>query len=200
MVPAVIVVAAYLIGSIPFSFVVARAFGVADVRRVGSGNVGATNVLRSAGKAAGALAFVLDVAKGAAASGLALWLAPEPAAIPAFAALAGVLGHLYPVWLGFRGGKGVATGLGAFAPLAPGAALGAAALFLVALGVTRYVSVGSIVAAVGLAVLARVLGAPAPVVGVAAFTAALVVVRHRSNLRRLWAGSERRAGASPEGG
>jgi glycerol-3-phosphate acyltransferase PlsY len=107
---------------------------------------------------------------------------------------------LYPVWLGFRGGKGVATGLGAFAPLAPGAALGAAALFLVALGVTRYVSVGSIVAAVGLAVLARVLGAPAPVVGVAAFTAALVVVRHRSNLRRLWAGSERRAGASPEGG
>jgi len=190
------IVAAYLLGSLPFSFLVARAFGVADVRRVGSGNVGATNVLRSAGKAAGALALLLDAAKGAAASGLALWLAPEPATVPALAAIAAVLGHMYPVWLRFQGGKGVATGLGAFAPLAPQAALGATALFLVTLVGTRYVSLSSIVAAVSLAVLAWVFGAPIPVAGLATLTAALVVLRHRSNLRRLWAGSERRAGAS----
>lgn len=193
---ALAIIGAYLLGSVPFSFVVARAFGVEDVRRVGSGNVGATNVLRSAGKAAGALALLLDAAKGAAASGLALWLAPEPAAVPALAAIAAVLGHMYPVWLRFQGGKGVATGLGAFAPLAPQAALGATALFLVALVGTRYVSLSSIVAAVSLAVLAWVFGAPIPVAGLATLTAALVVVRHRSNLRRLWAGSERRAGAS----
>lgn len=192
---ALAIVGAYLLGSVPFSFVVARAFGVEDVRRVGSGNVGATNVLRSAGRAAGALALLLDAAKGAAASGLALWLAPEPATVPALAAIAAVLGHMYPVWLRFQGGKGVATGLGAFAPLAPQAALGATALFLVTLVGTRYVSLSSIVAAVSLAVLAWVFGAPIPVAGLATLTAALVVVRHRSNLRRLWAGSERRAGA-----
>jgi glycerol-3-phosphate acyltransferase PlsY len=194
MIRAVAIAAAYLLGSIPFSFVVARAFGVADVRRVGSGNVGATNVLRSAGKTAGALALLLDAAKGAAASGLALGLAPEPVWVPALAAVAAVLGHMHPVWLGFRGGKGVATGLGAFAPLVPGAALWSTALFLVTLAVTRYVSVGSLVGAVSLAVLAGALGAPGPVVAAAAFTAALVVLGHRSNLRRLWAGSERRAG------
>ena len=192
---ALAIVGAYLLGSVPFSFVVARAFGVEDVRRVGSGNVGATNVLRSAGRAAGALALLLDAAKGAAASGLALWLAPEPATVPALAAIAAVLGHMYPVWLRFQGGKGVATGLGAFAPLAPQAALGATALFLVTLVGTRYVSLSSIVAAVSLAVLAWVFGASIPVAGLATLTAALVVVRHRSNLRRLWAGSERRAGA-----
>ena len=194
MLGAVAIVAAYLLGSIPFSFVVARAFGVEDVRRVGSGNVGATNVLRSAGKVAGALALLLDAAKGAAASGLALWLVPEPAAVSAVAAVAAVLGHMYPVWLRFQGGKGVATGLGAFAPLALPAALGATVLFLVTLAGTRYVSLASMVAAVSLAALAWVLGAAPWVAGAATFTAALVVVRHRSNLRRLWTGSERRAG------
>ena len=195
MLGAVAIIAAYLLGSIPFSFVVARAFGVEDVRRVGSGNVGATNVLRSAGKVAGALALLLDAAKGAAASGLALWLVPEPAAVSAVAAVAAVLGHMYPVWLRFQGGKGVATGLGAFAPLALPAALGATVLFLVTLAGTRYVSLASMVAAVSLAALAWVLGAAPWVAGAATFTAALVVVRHRSNLRRLWTGSERRAGA-----
>jgi glycerol-3-phosphate acyltransferase PlsY len=196
MIPVVAIAAGYLLGSIPFSFVVARGFGVRDVRRVGSGNVGATNVLRSAGRAAGALALLLDAAKGAAASGLAQWLAPDTAWVPALAAVAAVLGHMHPVWLRFQGGKGVATGLGAFVPLAPGAALGATVLFLVTLAATRYVSLGSIVGAVSLAVLAGVLGAPGPVVGAAAFTATLVVWRHRSNLRRLWQGSERRAGGA----
>jgi glycerol-3-phosphate acyltransferase PlsY len=196
MIPAVAIAAAYLLGSIPFSFVVARAFGVPDVRRVGSGNVGATNVLRSAGRAAGGLALLLDAAKGVTASSLALWVAPEPAWVPALAAVAAVLGHMHPVWLGFQGGKGVATGLGAFAPLAPAAALWSTVLFLGTLAVTRYVSLGSIVGAVSLAALAGPLGAPGPVVAAAWFTAALVALRHRSNLRRLRAGSEPRAGAA----
>ena len=194
MIPALVVAVAYLIGSIPFSFLVARAFGVADVRRVGSGNVGATNVLRSAGRMAGGLALLLDAAKGAAASLLAMQLVPDQELTWALAAVAAVLGHMYPVWLRFQGGKGVATGLGAFAPLAPEAALGATALFLLTLAATRYVSLGSIVGAVSLAALASVLGSPAPVVGAAVFTAALVVLRHRSNLSRIWTGAERRAG------
>src|SRR5512136_2326876 len=119
----VVVAASYLLGSIPFSFLVARAFGVRDVRRVGSGNVGATNVLRSAGKAAGVLAFLLDAGKGAAAVALAARLVPGEPALPAAAALAAIVGHMYPMWLRFEGGKGVATGLGAFAPLVPMASL-----------------------------------------------------------------------------
>jgi glycerol-3-phosphate acyltransferase PlsY len=194
MAPALVLVAAYLLGSIPFSFLVARAFGVEDVRQVGSGNVGATNVLRSAGKAAGGLALLLDAAKGAAASGFAVYFAPEKPAVAALAAVAAVLGHMYPVWLRFQGGKGVATGFGAFAPLAPKASLAATGLFLLTLAATRYVSLGSIVGAVSLAALAFVLGASPFVAGAATFTAALVVLRHRSNLQRLWRGSERRAG------
>jgi glycerol-3-phosphate acyltransferase PlsY len=194
MAPALVLVAAYLLGSIPFSFLVARAFGVEDVRQVGSGNVGATNVLRSAGKAAGGLALLLDAAKGAAASGFAVYFAPEKPAVAALAAVAAVLGHMYPVWLRFQGGKGVATGFGAFAPLAPKASLAATVLFLLTLAATRYVSLGSIVGAVSLAALAFVLGASPFVAGAATFTAALVVLRHRSNLQRLWRGSERRAG------
>jgi len=194
MVSALVLAAAYLFGSIPFSFLVARAFGVEDVRRVGSGNVGATNVLRSAGRAAGGLALLLDAAKGAAASGLAAWLVPERPVVPALAAVAAVLGHMYPVWLGFKGGKGVATGFGAFAPLVPKASLAATVLFLLTLAATRYVSLGSIVGAVSLAALAFVFGDSSFVAGAATFTAALVVLRHRSNLQRLWRGSEQRAG------
>jgi len=101
---------------------------------------------------------------------------------------------MYPVWLRFQGGKGVATGLGAFAPLMPEAALGATVLFLLTLAATRYVSLSSIVGAAGLALLALVLGSPEPVVWAAAVTAGLVVLRHRSNVRRLWTGQESRAG------
>ncbi len=194
MAPALVLAAAYLLGSIPFSFIVARAFGVEDVRRVGSGNVGATNVLRSAGKVAGGLALLLDAAKGAAATWLAMWLAPERPGVAALAAVAAVLGHMYPVWLSFKGGKGVATGFGAFVPLVPKASVAATLLFLVALTATRYVSVGSIVGAVSLAAFAFVFGDSPFVAGAATFTAALVVLRHRSNLRRLWRGAERRAG------
>jgi len=194
-----LVATSYLLGSIPFSFLIARAFGVRDVRRVGSGNVGATNVLRNAGKAAGLLAFGLDAAKGAAATLLALRLAPGHAVLPALAAVAVVVGHMYPVWLRFQGGKGVATGFGAFAPLAPWPALWAVAAFVLVAALTRYVSLGSIAGAVVLAALASALGASPPAVAVAAaITAALVVFRHRSNLRRLLAGDERRQ-AEPKG-
>jgi len=194
---ALVVAAAYLIGSIPFSFLVARAFGVHDVRRVGSGNVGATNVLRSAGKAAGALALVLDVGKGAAAAALAGRLASGEA-LPAAAALAAVVGHMFPVWLRFQGGKGVATGLGAFAPLAPAAALGAIAAFAIVALATRFVSLGSVSGAVVLAGLAVGLRGPDPVAVAAVLSAALVVFRHRSNLRRILGGTERRVGPRGE--
>jgi glycerol-3-phosphate acyltransferase PlsY len=193
-----VVAVAYLIGSIPFSFLVARAFGVPDVRQVGSGNVGATNVLRSAGKAAGALALLLDVGKGAAATALAGRLAPGQAVLPAVAAVAAVVGHMYPVWLRFRGGKGVATGLGAFAPLAPRAALGAVVVFAVAALATRFVSLGSVAGAVAMAGLVLAVGGPDPVAIAAVFTAALVVFRHRSNLRRVLGGTERRVGQPKE--
>lgn len=190
-----VVAVAYLVGSIPFSFLVARAFGVEDVRRVGSGNVGATNVLRSAGKVAGALALLLDLGKGAAATALAAKLAPALAAGPAAAAVAAVVGHMYPVWLRFEGGKGVATGLGAFAPLVPRAALVALLVFGATAAATRYVSLGSVAGGVALALLVLARRGPDPVALAAVLTAALVLFRHRSNLWRILRGTERRVGA-----
>jgi glycerol-3-phosphate acyltransferase PlsY len=193
-----VVAVAYLIGSIPFSFLVARAFGVHDVRRVGSGNVGATNVLRNAGKAAGVLALLLDLGKGAAASALAGRLAPGDAVMPAAAAVAAVVGHMFPVWLRFEGGKGVATGLGAFAPLDPKAALAALLAFVVVAAATRYVSLGSVAGGVTLAAVAFALRGPDPVAIAATLTFALVVFRHRSNLRRILGRTERRVGQPKE--
>jgi acyl phosphate:glycerol-3-phosphate acyltransferase len=193
-----VVAVAYLIGSVPFSFLVARAFGVHDVRQVGSGNVGATNVLRSAGKAAGALALLLDLGKGAAASAFAGRLAPGEAALCGAAAVAAVVGHMYPVWLRFQGGKGVATGLGAFAPLVPKAALGALAAFAFTALATRFVSLGSVAGGVALAGLALALRGPDPVAIAAALAAALVIFRHRSNLWRILGGTEHRMGRPRE--
>jgi len=194
-VPALVLLGAYLLGALPFSFLVARAFGVADVRRVGSGNVGATNVMRSAGKGAGALALLLDAAKGALAVALAERLLPDPQWVPAAAALAAVLGHMYPVWLRFEGGKGVATGAGALAPLAPSAVAAAALVFAAVVAFTRFVSLGSLGAAWSLSGLAYLWDYPAPVVASAAAIAALVTWRHRANLERLTRGTESRVGA-----
>lgn len=197
--PAVaIAAAAYLIGSIPFSFLVARWFGVSDVRRVGSGNVGATNVARSAGRGAGILALVFDVGKGVAATSLAVVSAPDDARIPALAAAAAVVGHMFPLWLRFEGGKGVATGLGAFAPLSPLAAALALGAFGATAALTRYVSLGSVVGALTLAVAAFVTGGTAVAMAAGA-TALLIVAAHRSNLRRILMGSEHRSGR-PAGG
>jgi glycerol-3-phosphate acyltransferase PlsY len=189
-----VLVGAYLLGSIPFSFVVARLFGVADVRRVGSGNVGATNVMRSAGVVPGLIAFALDTSKGAVATAVAARLSDDPW-LPALAAVGSVLGHVFPVWLGFRGGKGAATGAGAFVPLVPWASLGAFVVFGLVLALTRYVSLGSIAGAFTLAVLLPVLGAPAPVAWAGLLLAAVVVAKHHQNIRRLWSGSESRMGA-----
>jgi glycerol-3-phosphate acyltransferase PlsY len=193
-----VVAVAYLIGSLPFSFLVARAFGVEDVRRVGSGNVGATNVLRSAGKAAGALALLLDIGKGAAATALAGKLAPGAAALPAVAAVAAVVGHMYPVWLRFEGGKGVATGLGAFAPIAAKASLVALLVFGVTAAATRFVSLGSVAGGVALAGLVLARRGADPVAIAAVATAVLVAFRHRANLRRIVRGTERRVGQPGE--
>jgi glycerol-3-phosphate acyltransferase PlsY len=164
------------------------------VREVGSGNVGATNVLRTAGKAAGLMAFGLDTAKGAAATVLALRLGQGPE-LAAAAAAAAVIGHMYPVWLGFRGGKGVATGAGAFAPLAPlSTAIGLASFALVA-GVTRYVSLGSLAGTATLAASTFVLGSPPAQCWSATLTGALIVLKHRSNLERIFRGDESRLGS-----
>jgi acyl phosphate:glycerol-3-phosphate acyltransferase len=187
----------YLLGSIPFSYLVARRRGV-DVRQVGSGNVGATNVMRSVGKAAGLAAFALDFLKGMAASLLAVRLSPE-GPLPAMAAVTAVLGHMYPVWLRFRGGKGVATGAGAFLPLAAvPTALGLVA-FVVVLALTRYASLASIAGTITLAALALLLGYPESVARAAAAAGLLILWKHRANLRRVAEGTESRIGTKAGG-
>ena len=194
MTTAVGLLLAYVVGSIPFSYLVARRFGVADVRKVGSVNVGATNVLRAAGKTAGLIAFALDALKGAVVALLARRLAPDPA-LPALAAAAAVLGHMYPVWLGFKGGKGVATGAGAFLPLAPSATGVALVVFGVTAALTRFVSLGSIAGALALVVSTFLLGTPRPVAFAATGIAVLITLKHRSNIERLLGGTEHRLGA-----
>lgn len=189
-----VVAIAYLLGSIPFSYLVARWRGV-DVRQVGSGNVGATNVMRSAGTRAGAAAFVLDFLKGAAATWLAVAWSGAEGWIPAAAAVAAVLGHMFPIWLRFHGGKGVATGAGAFVPLAPWAVVLAMVAFAALVFVTRFVSVASMAASLGLAAVAAAFGEPASTWAAAAVAALLIVAKHHDNIGRLRRGQERRLGA-----
>jgi glycerol-3-phosphate acyltransferase PlsY len=177
----------YLAGSVPFAFLLARQAGV-DVRVTGSGNVGAANVLRTAGVRRGLLVMALDVAKGA----LAVAVAQATTGGAPLAGTAAVVGHIYPVWLRFHGGKGVAVAEGVFAVLVPSATALAAGLFLVTVWATRYVSLGSMAATIVLPPVAWLVGAPAAVVGASAGTAALILFRHRANLRRLHAGTERR--------
>lgn len=186
------VLAAYLVGSVPFAFLMARRRGI-DLRTVGSGNVGATNVLRTAGVASAVVAMALDAVKGALAVIVAQRLASGPAT-PVIAGLASIIGHLYPVWLGFRGGKGVATAAGVFAVLTPVAVGIASVVFVVAVWVTRYISVGSLAGAVTLSVVASAIESSVPVI-VGAFVAALIIGhRHRGNIARVLAGTERRVG------
>ena len=185
---------AYLIGSISFAVLLVRLRYGKDIRGEGSGNAGATNVARSHGKGLGLAVALLDVAKGA----VAVLLVRAVTADPRYAAAAGlaaILGHVFPVFYGFRGGKGVATAIGAFLVLAPLATLVCAAVFLVVVVVTRYVSLGSVVAMVLLPPVAGGLfHAPRPVVAAAAASAVLIVFMHRDNLRRLARGEERKLG------
>jgi acyl phosphate:glycerol-3-phosphate acyltransferase len=183
----------YLIGSLPFGYLAARRLADVDLRRVGSGNVGATNVLRVLGPALGVLVMAADMAKGAAAVALAGGAAAASDA-SVTAGVAAVAGHMFPIWLGGRGGKGVATACGAFALLAPVATIVAAGVFVSAVWLTRLVSLGSIAATVSLPVAAAATGYAAPVVNGSMVAAAAIVWQHRGNLVRLWRGSERRLG------
>jgi glycerol-3-phosphate acyltransferase PlsY len=182
----------YAVGSIPFGLLAARAAHV-DLRRTGSGNPGAANALRAGGVSLAAFVLLLDVLKGAAS---VLWVArlTTGEAAPALAAAAAVVGHIYPVWLRFRGGKGVATAAGAFGVLTPMAIAPAAAMFVATVWITRYISLGSIVATVALAPLTWAAGAPVAVTAAASAVGVLVVFRHRSNISRLRRGVERRIG------
>jgi acyl phosphate:glycerol-3-phosphate acyltransferase len=184
---------AYLVGAIPVGYLVGRAFGVTDIRRHGSGNIGATNVLRTAGRLPAALTLIGDVVKGAGAVWLGATLAADGWAAAA-SAVAAIVGNCWSVFLGFRGGKGMATGLGAFLALVPWAVAPAALVWLVVVGTFRYVSLASIMSAVCVPLGALVLGYPRASVLACAASAAIVVARHRDNIARLSTGSERRLG------
>ena len=188
-----LIVLGYLVGSVPFAYVVTKRVAGVDVRAVGSGNVGATNVLRSTRPAVAAAVVALDVAKGV----TIVWLAKRLGADdPTLAAVgvATIIGHVYPVWLRFHGGKGVATAGGVFGVLSPGATAVAAAAFLAVVWRTRYVSIGSLAASVLLVPLLYVMGAPASTLMSASATSGLIIYRHRGNLARLGKGTERRLG------
>jgi glycerol-3-phosphate acyltransferase PlsY len=190
-----LLLAAYLLGSIPFGVIFAWLFGRADVRKSGSGNIGATNVARVAGPLAGILTLVFDTGKGAAAIWLAARIAHESAAWMMLAGLAALVGHCFPVWLKFKGGKGVAAALGVFLGLCPAAALAALLLFVIVVAVWRYVSLGSITAAAAIPLLMYFLWAPrhAPplIITFGSLAAAvLVVYKHDGNIQRLIQGEE----------
>lgn len=193
--PVASLVLAYLVGSIPFALLLSRRWGTPDLHAVGSGNIGAANVLRASGVKAGVLVAVLDIAKGAVGVALAQQLS-GPGSTPAAAAgFAAVVGHVYPVWLRFRGGKGVATASGAFAVLAPLAVIPAVAMFLAGVWLTRYISLGSMSASLALPAIAWAEGSPTAVVVSAIASATLIIFRHRANFARVRAGTERRVGA-----
>ncbi len=186
---------AYLLGSIPFGLILHRLTGRGDIREQGSGNIGATNVLRSGATAAGVATLLLDAGKGIAATLGAAALSDDPT-VAAAAAFAAVLGHCHPIWLKFRGGKGVATACGAYFPLAPIPMALALAIFAGLFLTTRIVSLGSLGG--GVALIAGILWLnPSRALLVSAAAAlALVIVRHRENIGRLLAGNERRLGGS----
>jgi glycerol-3-phosphate acyltransferase PlsY len=193
---------AYLLGSIPFGYLLVRIFRKQDIRATGSGNIGATNVARSGAKGLGILTLILDALKGFVAVVIAQHIAapygfPQAYDIAVCAAVAAVLGHCFPIWLGFRGGKGVATALGVFLALAPLTVLYLLAVFLVIVFFTRYVSLGSIVAAALFPVFG-LMSAPArtPIVVTGYILIPLIVIlKHHQNIRRLLAGTEHRFGA-----
>jgi glycerol-3-phosphate acyltransferase PlsY len=206
----VVAIVAYLLGSIPFGYLLVRIFRGEDIRQTGSGNIGATNVARSGAKGLGIATLVLDALKGAAAVGLAAFLAGskynlcgdfvEHPCVPALrlmsmAALFAVLGHVFPVWLRFKGGKGVATALGVFCVLFPKAILIALAIFIVVVAITRYVSLGSILGAIAFPVVAYfVQPADWLSLALASSVSLIVILKHHQNISRLLAGTESRFG------
>ncbi|HZQ42680.1 MAG TPA: glycerol-3-phosphate 1-O-acyltransferase PlsY [Acidobacteriaceae bacterium] len=199
---------AYLLGSIPYGYLLVRIFRKEDIRATGSGNIGATNVARSGAKGLGILTLLLDLLKAFAAVLIAKHFAPGtpgfPSDLAVAAGIAAILGHIFPVWLGFKGGKGVASALGVFIALAPLAALCALAVFIIVFALTRYVSLASVLAAVMMPVFC-LLWMPdrTPIfVGGVIFIALLVIAKHHANIARLMQGKESRFGSkksSPPG-
>ncbi len=186
---AVALVAAYLLGSVPFAFIAGRLHGV-DLRTIGSGNLGATNVFRTLGRTVGITVMVLDIAKGAAAVLLAVALTDNPWPLAAGALV--ILGHVRPVWTGFKGGKGVAVGAGALIGLVPAASGVLIVLWFLIVLITRYVSVASIACALAAAPLAWAFGAPWSYLGFIALAGLFVIWKHRENIVRLSRGEENR--------
>ena len=197
---ALILIAAYLIGSIPFGYLIVRFAKGADVRESGSGGTGATNVSRRAGKVAGVVTLLLDALKGALAVLLARWLLTGDFGINwwvAAAAILAICGHCFPVWLGFRGGKGVATGVGVFLSLYPLGVACAGAIFILTVAMTRYVSLGSILAAGAfplfvwvLSVYVKPVAELAPVMVASLGSGLLIILMHHANIGRLLKGTE----------
>jgi acyl phosphate:glycerol-3-phosphate acyltransferase len=190
-------VASYVLGSLPFGLLLAKLFGGSDVRKSGSGNIGATNVARVAGPLAGILTLVLDAAKGGMAVLLAARLSSDSAVWMMIAGLAALVGHCFPVWLRFKGGKGVATAAGIFLALCPLAFLGSLLLFILVVVFWRYVSLASISAAAAIPLLIYLLWvphhAPPPVITFGALAVALLVIyKHSANMQRLLRGEEPR--------
>jgi|SRR5579875_3872104 len=188
---------AYLLGSIPFGYLLVRFFRKEDIRATGSGNIGATNVARSGAKGLGLLTLLLDILKAFAAVKIAQHAAPGDTDLAALAAVFAVLGHVFPVWLGFRGGKGVASALGVFLALSWPAALSALGVFILITAISRYVSLGSIIASASLPVFLMAFEpSRSPIyISSAIFLALLIIVKHRANIARLKAGNENRLGS-----
>jgi acyl phosphate:glycerol-3-phosphate acyltransferase len=202
-----LIAGAYLLGSIPTGYLLVRIFRKQDIRTMGSGNIGATNVMRSGAKGLGAATFLADVLKGCAAVWLGTWIAAylAPAApmrsIEALAALIAVIGHMFPVWLGFKGGKGVATGFGVFLVLAPWAALASLCVFALLFALSRYVSLASIISAGCFPIFAWFLvrgEKPMFFVAVQIIVALLIIAKHHQNIRRLLSGTENRFGGAAQ--
>ncbi|MGH9832875.1 MAG: glycerol-3-phosphate 1-O-acyltransferase PlsY [Blastocatellia bacterium] len=200
---ALALVVAYLLGSIPFGYLIVKLRSGADIRQTGSGGTGATNVTRKAGKAAGIVTLLLDALKGFAAVLIARWMTGEDGTswVIAAAAVLAVVGHCFPLWLGFRAGKGVATGLGVFLAIAPWAVLAALAIFLVVVWRTRYVSLGSITAAAFVPLWSLLMhawiepmGDFAPVLTALCASSAVIIFKHSENIKRLAAGTENKFG------
>jgi len=208
----IVAVVAYLLGSIPFGYLLVRIFRGEDIRQTGSGNIGATNVVRSGAKGLGIATLALDAIKGALAVGLATLIAgskynlcgdfvQHPCAsalrLMSLAAICAVLGHVFPVWLRFKGGKGVATALGVFCVLFPKTILVALAIFILVVAITRYISLGSILGAIAFPVVAYFMqNADWFSLLLASGVSLIIVVKHHQNISRLLAGTENRFGGS----
>ena len=190
------IVAGYFLGSIPFGYLLVRFFRHEDIRATGSGNIGATNVARSGAKGLGVATLLLDLGKAYLAVAIAKHVAPGQYDVAVAAAVAAVVGHMFPVWLRFRGGKGVASGLGVFLALTPSSGVCIFGVFLVVVFLTRYVSLGSILASASLPVFAYFFVRPQSLMTTLGFVAiaALIIGKHWGNMKRLMEGTESRFG------